>query len=99
MIPWERAALRLPAEDAASLPPAGRPRGGGCGAPHGLFANDAYRRVWLERIGAGTALSVQYEAAVDEALHAVADTPSAAVDLDALFGAAGRPNVATGSTA
>ena len=28
VIPWEPAALRLPAEDAASLPPAGRPRGG-----------------------------------------------------------------------
>ena len=39
------------------------------------------------------------EAAVDEALHAVADTLSAAVDLDALFGAAGRPNVATCPTA
>ena len=66
---------------------------------HGLFANDAYRRAWLERIGSGTASSLQYEAAVDEALHAVADTLSAAVDLDALFGAKGRPNVATGPTA
>ena len=28
VIPWEPAALRLPAEDAASLPPAGRSRGG-----------------------------------------------------------------------
>ena len=28
MIPWEPAALRLPAEDAASLPPAGDSRGG-----------------------------------------------------------------------
>ena len=72
---------------------------GGCGSPHGLFANDAYRRAWLERIGAGTESSLQYEAAVDAALDEVADTLSSAVDLDALFGAAGRPNVATGPTA
>ena len=37
---------------------------------HGLFANDAYRRAWLERIGAGTESSLQYEAAVDAALDA-----------------------------
>ena len=66
---------------------------------HGLFANDGYRRAWLERVGAGGASTLQYEAAVDAALDAVADTLSAAVDLDALFGAARRPNVATGSTA
>ena len=59
---------------------------GGCGSPHGLFANDAYRRPWLERIGAGTESSLQYEAAVDAALDEVADTLSSAVDLDALFG-------------
>ena len=66
---------------------------------HGLFANDAYRRTWLERIGAGTASSLQYEAAVDAALDAVADTLSAAVDLDALFEAARRPSMATCPTA
>ena len=59
---------------------------------HGLFANDAYRRAWLERIGAGTASSLQYEAAVDAALDEVVDTLSSTVDLDALFGAARRPN-------
>ena len=62
---------------------------------HGLFANDAYRRAWLERVVAGTASSLQYEAAVDAALDAVADTLSSAVDLDALFGAARRPNALT----
>ena len=61
---------------------------------HGLFANDAYRRAWLERIGKGTASSLHYEAAVDASLDAVADTLSAAADLDALFGAARRPTVA-----
>ena len=62
---------------------------------HGLFANDAYRRAWLERVVADTASSLQYEAAVDAALDAVADTLSSAVDLDALFGAARRPNALT----
>jgi len=52
---------------------------------HGLFANDAYRRAWLQRVGAGTDSSLQYEAAVDAALEAVADTLSATVDIDALF--------------
>ena len=47
----------------------------------------------------GGGQSARYEAAVDAALDAVADTLSSAVDLDALFGAAGRPNVATGPTA
>ena len=65
---------------------------------HGLFANDAFRRAWLERVRAGTASSLQYEAAVDAALEAVADTLSATVDLDALFGAARRPNAATART-
>ena len=72
---------------------------GGCSADglvegtylHGLFANDAYRRAWLERIGDDTASSWQYETAVDAALDEVADTLSSAVDLDALLGAARRP--------
>ena len=59
---------------------------------HGLFANDAYRSAWLQLIAQGTASSLQYEAAVD----AVADTLSAAVDVDALFEAARHPNVALG---
>ena len=66
---------------------------------HGLFANDAHRRGWLERVGEGAVSSLQYEAAVDGALDSVADTLSAAVDLDALFGAARRPSMATGPTA
>ena len=57
---------------------------------HGLFANDACRRAWLERIGDGTASFLRYEAAADAALDAVADTLSSAVDLDALSGPRAR---------
>ena len=32
---------------------------------HGLFANDADRRAWIERVGVGTASSPRYEATVD----------------------------------
>ena len=58
---------------------------------HGLFGNDAYRRAWLERVAAGSASSLQYEAAVEAALDEVADALDAALDLDALFEAARRP--------
>ena len=58
---------------------------------HGLFANDAYRRAWLVRVAAGSASSLQYEVAVDAALDEVADALDAALDLDALFEAARRP--------
>ena len=61
---------------------------------HGLFANDAYRRAWLERVAADSASSLQYEVAVDAALDEVADSLCAALDLDALFAAARRPHVA-----
>ncbi len=59
---------------------------------HGLFANDAYRRTWLEHIGAGTASSLQYEAAVDVALDAVASrtTTTSTRSRTAYAGAASR---------
>ena len=60
---------------------------------HGLFANDAYRRAWLERVAADSASSLQYEVAVDAALDEVADSLCAALDLDALLAAARRPHV------
>ena len=73
-------------------------RGGECSRNvfgQGLNTREMGDRGRLERVGAGTDSSLQYEAAVD----AVADTLSAAVDLDALFGAARRPNVITCPTA
>ena len=61
---------------------------------HGLFANDAYRRAWLERVAAGSASSLQYEAVVDSALDEVADALGVALDLYALFGSARQPEIA-----
>ncbi len=59
---------------------------------HGLFANDAYRRAWLERLRANTASLLQYELTVDAALDDLAATLSAAVDMEALFAAARHPD-------
>lgn len=52
---------------------------------HGLFANDAYRAWWLNRLRQGTAGQLDYEARVETALDALADGLEAALDVDALF--------------
>ena len=59
---------------------------------HGLFANDAYRQAWLERLRANTASLLQYELTVETALDDMAATLSNSVDTDALFSAARRPS-------
>ena len=64
---------------------------------HGLFANDAYRREWLQRINENAASSLNYAAAVEAALDGVADTLAAALDMDALFAAARRPKLGSGT--
>lgn len=51
---------------------------------HGLFANDALRRHWLERLG-GRASELVYEAHVEEALDELARHLAAHVDADALL--------------
>ena len=52
---------------------------------HGLFAGDAFRSRWLERLGAGTGSELAYEAALEEALDEVADGIESALDVDTLF--------------
>lgn len=64
---------------------------------HGLFANDAYRREWLQRINGNAASSLDYAAVVEAALDGVADTLAAALDTDGLFAAARRPKFGLGS--
>ncbi len=51
---------------------------------HGLFANDAYRRAFLQSFGI-SAGQIDYLAAVDAALDALAHELEACVDIDALF--------------
>ncbi|MEO0411325.1 MAG: cobyric acid synthase [Pseudomonadota bacterium] len=58
---------------------------------HGLFAADGYRQAWLKRAGAASDASVNYDAAVDKALDALADGLEDALDIDALFACAARP--------
>jgi len=52
---------------------------------HGAFASDAFRRAWLKRLGAETDDALDYNAAVEQALDALADGVEAALDIEALF--------------
>lgn len=54
---------------------------------HGMFAGDAFRRAFLEQLGA-RASDVSYDASVDAALDALAEHMEAHLDVDALLAAA-----------
>lgn len=56
---------------------------------HGLFADDAQRSAWLERLG-GSASSLAYEDGVEETLDALARHLEAHLDLDLLLTIARR---------
>jgi adenosylcobyric acid synthase len=56
---------------------------------HGLFANDAFRRLYLARLGASGSAS-DYRAGVEDALDAIAARLGETVDVDALLAAAER---------
>jgi adenosylcobyric acid synthase len=61
---------------------------------HGLFASDAFRRAWLDRVRAARGLgagngSVAYDATVDAVLDRLADHVAASVDLDRILEIAG----------
>ena len=56
---------------------------------HGLLAGDAFRREFLRALGVAGAFGPAYEAAVDEALNAVADAFEEHIDIDRLLAAAG----------
>ncbi len=59
---------------------------------HGMFAQDGFRRAWLQRAGASGQSSLDYGAAVEAALDAWADGIERAVDVDALLACAARPS-------
>jgi adenosylcobyric acid synthase len=57
---------------------------------HGLFANDDFRRAWLDRLRAARGLpgprhAVAFEAEIDRTLDRLADHVGAAVDLDRIW--------------
>ena len=52
---------------------------------HGAFASDDFRRAWLRRLGAETDDTLDYDAAVEQALDALADGVEAALNIEALF--------------
>ncbi|MBN9069842.1 MAG: cobyric acid synthase CobQ, partial [Rhizobiales bacterium] len=54
---------------------------------HGLFTADAFRKEFLESLGAHHG-SIDYRAAVENALDSIADTLEAQLDCDALLAAA-----------
>jgi adenosylcobyric acid synthase len=61
---------------------------------HGLFSANAYRQAWLTRAGAQADETLDYDAAVDQAIDALADGLEAAVNIDALFASAEIPTLA-----
>jgi adenosylcobyric acid synthase len=60
---------------------------------HGLFAGDAQRREWLERLGAGSS-AVHYDDVVDATLNDLAQHLERHVDCDALLALARAPRCA-----
>jgi adenosylcobyric acid synthase len=59
---------------------------------HGLFASDAFRTLFLSRLG-GVPSGLAYEATIDAILDRLADHFEASLDLDALLGAARTPRL------
>jgi adenosylcobyric acid synthase len=54
---------------------------------HGFFADDAQRRVWIEKLG-GTPSHHSHDAEIERALDALAAHLEAHVDIDSLLRAA-----------
>lgn len=52
---------------------------------HGLFASDAFRRAWLERLRPGAASDLAFDDGIEAALDEVAAGMEQAMDLTALF--------------
>ena len=57
---------------------------------HGLFASDAFRAAFLERLGARAASGLAYERRIDSTLDALAEHLESSLDLDAMI-RMGRP--------
>ncbi len=62
---------------------------------HGMFTDDDFRRAWLRQAGADGGSALEFGAAVEAALEALADGVEEALDIDALLACAAAPSVAT----
>ena len=63
-----------------------------------MFTDNAFRQAWLRQAGADGGSSLDYGAAVESALDALADGVEQALDIDALLACATAPLTApTGS--
>ena len=58
---------------------------------HGLFTDNGFRRAWLRQAGAGGDSPLDYGAAVEAALNALADGVEEALDIDRLLACARTP--------
>ena len=58
---------------------------------HGMFTDDGFRRAWLQQAGASDSSTLDYGAAVESALDALADEVEQALDIDALLACATAP--------
>ena len=58
---------------------------------HGMFTDDDFRRAWLRQAGAEARSALQYDAAVEAALEALADGVEEALDVDRLLACAATP--------
>ncbi len=58
---------------------------------HGLFANDAYRTAWLDKLQSGQSTTRSYDLAVEAALDHLADGLEKALYIEKLFGVARQP--------
>ncbi len=58
---------------------------------HSVFASDAFRKAWLRRAGAVKVSTLDYRAAVEAAIDAIADDVEQAIDIEALLACASKP--------
>ena len=65
---------------------------------HGLFANDAFRAAFLERLGVRTTSGLAYERQIDSTLDALAGHLESSLDLDAIIQMSHQSNARVSAT-
>ena len=65
---------------------------------HGLFASDAFRAAFLERLGVRTTSGLAYERQIDSTLDALAGHLESSLDLDAIIQMSHQSNARVSAT-